>query len=1063
MKTSFNMKNKKILIGAATTAVIASALLFAPSLGETSYQPRENTSANKAEGISGAFDFYNKIRSNSETGLIDKEEWLRLDQEFAQMSVNREDIGWKDHGPDNVGGRTRAILIDKANNNHLWAGSVGGGLFVSINRGNTWAKVNGFTENLSISSMCMTDNGNIYISTGHSAENDYGTTDGGSVGVSGAGVYESTDGGVTFTVISGTENYSWTNEVVAAGNDVFMASTSGLEKLSGGVLSSTDLGGAVAALSISADGTVLVAGTGATTKVSTDGGATFSTVSGSGDGEIPGSTNRREYAISHEKVDGKYIIYACLTNGANRLKGVYKSLDHGVVWEEIAPENDGTVGSFAPFGSNTQGWYDNIITVVPGQPHSILLGGVDVYAKSNTGNWEQRSNGFFGQMSPLYVHSDQHEMQWDSEGRLWVGNDGGVFFSDDNGNSFHEADRNYNVTQFFKIGFSAHGDVIGGAQDNGTQANYHDNATYREHDAVGGGDGFGCAMSFMNRDILLTTVYYGSVSRSGDRGNNSNAYGAANIPVSSGAPGVSLGDFNTCIELYENPNDLGSTDILTIIPSQAYALGDVIEIPSLTSGMTIDYTATTAITFEDTLAADNSLTVYDTLVYTLPSLDEANVNTLTYTFVFGGPIISIGDTLLIDGTEFPVDSIGVLADHVHYYGSNTAEPGEVVDMGSEDTLNNVAWDTLKVQDHYQSWFALGLGSYGVESNGIQGIQASEVQNGGVWLTRNGLRLSASHDGFLLAAGGDTDPLVGVVTTMEFSANGNHLFIGTDAGRVYRLSGLDDIYSPNPITSTNQGNIPDTLLAFDKGHYSTTFEEVGSFGNNYITNLSSDPQDPDHLVVTIGNTGGSGKVQESENATLFGGATFTSIVGDLPNAPMYSVVIDRNDPNLILVGCDYGVFMTSNGGTAWENVSSPEFGNVPVFDMGQNWRTWDEGCKKPGEIYIGTHGRGIWSTDAYLGLEEAQDNLDQDVITSDILVYPNPMSNFGTIAFELNENSDVTIQVFALNGKLVQTIQESNMTKGANSININADELSTGTYFVRVSAGDMIKTTKFIKH
>jgi hypothetical protein len=119
------MKNKKIVIGAATTAVVASALLFAPTLGEASYQPRENAVAENAQGISGAFNFYNKIRSNSETGLIDKEESLRLEQEFAQMPVNRADIGWKDHGPDNVGGRTRAILIDKADNNHVWAGSVG--------------------------------------------------------------------------------------------------------------------------------------------------------------------------------------------------------------------------------------------------------------------------------------------------------------------------------------------------------------------------------------------------------------------------------------------------------------------------------------------------------------------------------------------------------------------------------------------------------------------------------------------------------------------------------------------------------------------------------------------------------------------------------------------------------------------------------------------------------------------------------------------------------------------------------------------------------------------------
>ena len=60
-----------------------------------------------------------------------------------------------------------------------------------------------------------------------------------------------------------------------------------------------------------------------------------------------------------------------------------------------------------------------------------------------------------------------------------------------------------------------------------------------------------------------------------------------------------------------------------------------------------------------------------------------------------------------------------------------------------------------------------------------------------------------------------------------------------------------------------------------------------------------------------------------------------------------------------------MFRSTNGGTNWEDVSG-DFGMVPVFDMGQNWRTWDEGCFKPGAIYIACHGRGIWSTDEYLG-------------------------------------------------------------------------------------------------
>lgn len=1042
------MKNKKTLLGVAAAAVITSSLFLAPSANEGAYQLREKANTNTSTSIAGAFEYYNQVRLNIETGTVNREDWLRAKQEADMAAVNRVDIGWKDHGPDNVGGRTRAILVDNADDNHIFAGSVSGGLFSSINRGNTWAKVDGFSENLAVSSLCMTENGNIYVGTGHSSETVGGTTAGYDSGANGAGVYVSTDGGVTFASVAGTENYAYVNDVEAKGNTVYIASQAGLKVLTdGNITNAPDISGASKALSISPDGSLIVAaGSSNKTWVSSDGGASFTDVSGSiNNGLIPPGAGRIEYAISHEKLEstGKFVIYSSQAN--SNLLGVFKSYDYGATWSQIAPANNGAPGSFAPFnsGGSGQGTYDNIITVVKGDPESILLGGIDVHAKSATGNWEQRSNGFFSQLSPLYVHSDQHAMVWDSQGRLWVGNDGGCFFSDDNGNSFAEADRDYNVTQFYKIGFSAHGDVIGGAQDNGTQANYHDNATYREHDAVGGGDGFGCAMSFINRDILFTTVYYGALNRSGDRGVTSTAYPASNIPAAYGTPGDlqnGLGSFNTCIELYENPNDLNSEDTVVMIPSQAYAAGELIQVPSLTSQVNIPYTTPTAITYDDTLNFDPSETTQDTVVTDLALGASYNVNNFGYTFVVGGPSISVGDTLLINGTTVPVDEVDNTQNH--YYGTNSNEPGEIVDMGDETVIYNVAWDTLRVQDPFQSWFAFGLG------NGE-----------GVWLTRNALRLSASHDGFLLAA----DGLTGQVSTMEFSGDGNHLYIGTTAGRLYRLSGLDDIYSPNPDISNAAGNVKDSLLAYDNGHYSTTFQEVGSFGA-FVTNIACDKQDPDHVIVTLGNYGGTGKIRESNDATGLA-PSFTSIEGDLPFSsavPFYSVIIDRNDPNLILAGCDFGVWQSENGGVNWENVSG-DFGNVPVWDMGQNWRTWDEGCYKPGEIYIGTHGRGIWSTDEFLGVEEAQDNLNDETFKTDLLVYPNPVNDFGTVAFELTETSDVTVQVFSLSGKLVQSIEKTNMIEGMNSVSLETAELPKGTYFVRLTAGEMIKTTKFIKH
>ncbi|MEZ4899623.1 MAG: hypothetical protein R2806_22450 [Saprospiraceae bacterium] len=101
---------------------------------------------------------------------------------------------WKPLGPADIGGRTRALLID-ANDptgNTVYAGSTSGGLFRSRafkSPSNAWEKVSGIDENLSISAIVQDPNNPdlIYVGSGEGwgSAND----------VRGAGVWRSTDGG----------------------------------------------------------------------------------------------------------------------------------------------------------------------------------------------------------------------------------------------------------------------------------------------------------------------------------------------------------------------------------------------------------------------------------------------------------------------------------------------------------------------------------------------------------------------------------------------------------------------------------------------------------------------------------------------------------------------------------------------------------------------------------------------------------------------------------------------------------------------------------------------------
>ena len=81
-----------------------------------------------------------------------------------------------------------------------------------------------------------------------------------------------------------------------------------------------------------------------------------------------------------------------------------------------------------------------------------------------------------------------------------------------------------------------------------------------------------------------------------------------------------------------------------------------------------------------------------------------------------------------------------------------------------------------------------------------------------------------------------------------------------------------------------------------------------------------------------------------------GATWTSIAGNLPNAPINAIAEDRRNPQLLFVGNDTGVFVTIDGGTRWVKMNN-NMPDVPVHDLLVHPRDND--------LILGSYGRGIW--------------------------------------------------------------------------------------------------------
>ena len=80
---------------------------------------------------------------------------------------------------------------------------------------------------------------------------------------------------------------------------------------------------------------------------------------------------------------------------------------------------------------------------------------------------------------------------------MYIATDGGIYRSDDNGESYTACNRNYNVTQFYGIAHGAGQEVLGGTQDNGSLLIPSDGSFLSEQMAVevNGGDGFDATIS----------------------------------------------------------------------------------------------------------------------------------------------------------------------------------------------------------------------------------------------------------------------------------------------------------------------------------------------------------------------------------------------------------------------------------------------------------------------------------------------------------------------------------------------------------------------------------------
>lgn len=477
---------------------------------------------------------------NPVLGRPQPEELFALNDELIEMRKTLKSPGedadnpWEERGPNNVGGRTRALLFAPGSTTKVFAGGVSGGLWVNndiTSAATQWQRVNGVPSNLSITCITVDPNNTQIMYLGTGEVYTWGS-------VNGNGVYKSTDGGNNWARIFGTpganvnNNIVYIQDIIAWNNpttnqtEVFFGADAmnyseqvaagpgwawlGLNTI--GLYRSTDgtnfarmtgapfIDGASRfyapnSFDVDKNGNLFM-GTKYNYTYGTAGGMLFKTSNGGTWTNVRdfGTNGRVEVACSKTTAGKMYVLLEDRVLTAAPVK--IKMSTDGFATVNTAVTIPTSTGRQPPGASDFtrgQNFYDLMIGVDPTNDANVFVGGIEIFKTTNSGgSWTQLTDwtGTNGALDG--VHSDQHCMAFATTSRMVFGNDGGVYYSNDSGTTIAERNSGYNVTQFYMGSINQTGatqKLMAGAQDNGTQFINNAPAGISGSTEINGGDG----------------------------------------------------------------------------------------------------------------------------------------------------------------------------------------------------------------------------------------------------------------------------------------------------------------------------------------------------------------------------------------------------------------------------------------------------------------------------------------------------------------------------------------------------------------------------------------------
>lgn len=395
----------------------------------------------------------------------------------------------------NVSGRIISVAVDPKDPNTVYVGGAQGGLWRSTNNGQSWTSLTDNAPTQSIGAIAIDPNNSNIIYAGTGEGNFSGDS------FFGMGILKTTDGGNTWqslatqlfvgravndVIIDPTNTSTIYASIGSAVAGVGIASPNiginGVYKSTDGgqtfspslrVTTASQFGSSVFDLKMDPNNpNILYAAINAQGVFkTTDGGANWTKLAG---GLPTTGFSRIDIGISKNNSNVLYTSFA--DSRTDELLNIFKSTDGGSTWVAVSrpPVN--------AFGNVCQCSYDNYITADPTNENTVYFGGVSVYRSDDAGqNWNSIGTN---------VHVDHHAFAFSPSNpkRIYVVNDGGIWTSQDRGDTMVNINGNLSMTQFQSVSIHPTDPniTVGGTQDNGTNLFNGTNTWMHVDDGDGG-------------------------------------------------------------------------------------------------------------------------------------------------------------------------------------------------------------------------------------------------------------------------------------------------------------------------------------------------------------------------------------------------------------------------------------------------------------------------------------------------------------------------------------------------------------------------------------------------